>query len=59
MDKDISHITDGMKKMKIVSKEVPKLKPCRRCPYNIGDEKTGLCATCDPNYVYIRSRLEP
>ena len=28
----------------------PKLKTCKKCPYNIGDDKTGLCATCDPNY---------
>jgi len=28
----------------------PKLKVCKKCPYNIGDDKSGLCATCDPNH---------
>ena len=45
-------ITEGMKKMKLSTKQPPPLKCCKKCPYNIGDEKTGLCASCDPNYVW-------
>lgn len=28
----------------------PPLKPCKKCYHNIGGDKTGLCASCDPTY---------
>ena len=28
----------------------PKLRVCSKCPHNIGDFKSGLCASCDPNH---------
>lgn len=32
----------------------PPLRKCKKCPYNIGDDKTGLCASCDPNHRWYK-----
>lgn len=36
----------------------PPLKGCKKCYDNIGDDKTGLCATCDPDYWKKRINVE-
>lgn len=48
-------IIDGMKKLKIETKGPPPLKPCKKCPYNIGSDENGLCATCDPNHRWWKN----
>lgn len=52
MDKEIQKLTDTMKKVTITDKtqQMPPLKPCKKCQYNIGSDHNGLCATCDPNH---------
>uniref|UniRef100_A0A6C0EQX3 Uncharacterized protein n=1 Tax=viral metagenome TaxID=1070528 RepID=A0A6C0EQX3_9ZZZZ len=36
----------------------PKLRVCSKCPHNIGDFKSGLCATCDPNHRWWKQTEE-
>jgi len=34
----------------------PPLKACKKCYHNIGGDTTGLCASCDPNYVWATNK---
>lgn len=38
-----------------MNSQPPKLKVCKNCPYNIGSDTNGLCATCDPNHRWWKN----
>jgi hypothetical protein len=51
MEKDIVNLTSKLKKLVIEKKpNLPPLKGCKKCPYNVGSPVTGLCASCDDNH---------
>lgn len=37
-------------------KQPPKLSLCKICHYNLGNDVTKLCATCDPNHIWWKKK---